>query len=423
MSGEMEAAGALATAGLAAGAIEGREAHGAAAGACLNCGAALAGLYCSQCGQAAHAHRTLSHLFEEVLHGLIHFDTKAWRTLPMLAVRPGTLTRNYIYGKRARYISPLALFLFTIFLMFFVFAFVDVNVLNVNATEDRAELTQDLQDARDELAEAERELAAARAAPEDPVTPGLDVRLAEQDVALAQAEVERREAALARADARAQAAATEANANDQAAEQAPSATADASPAPAASDAAPAPEVVGIGGSDAAAEDVVDGEGRWQDAVREAARNGDITVNTGFPQLDARILHSLENPDLALYKVQQAAYKFSFLLVPISLPFMWLLFIWRRGLTLYDHVVFTLYSLSFASLVFVVLAVVNDVPWVEWLGALLLFVGVPVHMFFHLKGAYALGWFSALWRSLVLMLFAFLSLTIFFIAIVLLGLGG
>jgi hypothetical protein len=420
MSGEIEAAGALATAGLAAGAIEGREGHGAGDGACLNCGAVLAGAYCSQCGQAAHAHRTLSHLFEEVLHGLIHFDTKAWRTLPMLVGRPGTLTRNYIYGKRARYISPLALFLFTIFLMFFVFAFVDVNVLNVNATETPADMAQELDEARADLAEAEQELVEARAAPQDPYTPGLAVQLAEQEVALARAEVERREAALARANARTAASANETSgAGNEPSEQAASAPAESGAA------APAPEgeIIGIGASDEATAEVVEGERTWQDAVREAARNGDITVNTGFPRLDARILHSFENPDLALYKIQQAAYKFSFLLVPISLPFMWLLFIWRRGLTLYDHVVFTLYSLSFASLLFIVLALVNDVPWLEWVGASLLFLGMPVHMYFHLKGAYALGWFSALWRSLFLMLFAFLALTIFFIAIILLGLGG
>ena len=145
MGGELEAAGALTTAGLAAGAIEGRGATQAGEGACLNCGAALAGRYCAQCGQAAHAHRTLSHMFEEVLHGLFHLDTKAWRTLPLLVARPGTLTRNYIYGKRARYISPLALFLFTIFLMFFVFAFVSPNVFTLNANpQASAEMRADL---------------------------------------------------------------------------------------------------------------------------------------------------------------------------------------------------------------------------------------------------------------------------------------
>lgn len=411
MSGELEAAGAMATAGLAAGAIEGREAHRAGEGACLNCSAPLAGLYCSQCGQAAHVHRTLSHMFEEVLHGLIHFDTKAWRTLPMLAFRPGTLTRTYVYGRRARYISPLALFLFTIFFMFFVFAFVDANILSVNTTESAEDARTELTQAREGLAQAERELALARTRPPDQYTGDLQLRLAQQAVDLAQAEVARREQALARADA-------EPN-GPSAAESTAPASADTSAPGARSETA----FVGVVGNDAAEGDLTDGAGTWQDAVRNAARNGDITVNTGFPALNERILHSLENPDLALYKLQQAAYKFSFLLAPISLPFLWLLFLWRRGVTLYDHMVFILYSLSFASVVFVVLALVNDVPWLEWFGAGVLAIGLPVHMFFHLKGAYALGWWSALWRVWFLMLASVMALSIFGLAIIVLGLGG
>ena len=68
-------------------------------------------------------HRTLAHMVEEFLHGLLHFDTRAWRTLPMLVFRPGTLTRDYIHGKRARFISPLAIYLLTVFTMFVVFSF------------------------------------------------------------------------------------------------------------------------------------------------------------------------------------------------------------------------------------------------------------------------------------------------------------
>ena len=59
----------------------------------------------------------------EFLRGLIHFDTRAWRTIPLLIFRPGTLTHSYIHGKRARYISPLAMFLLAVFAMFVVFGF------------------------------------------------------------------------------------------------------------------------------------------------------------------------------------------------------------------------------------------------------------------------------------------------------------
>src|SRR5688572_16691974 len=65
---------------------------------CLNCGALLSGDYCHVCGQKAHVHRTLSAFFHDFLHGVLHFEGKIWRTLPMLAWRPGELTRSYIDG-------------------------------------------------------------------------------------------------------------------------------------------------------------------------------------------------------------------------------------------------------------------------------------------------------------------------------------
>ena len=92
-----------------------------AEGACLNCGTQLVGSHCHQCGQQAHLHRTLSAFAHDIAHGAIHFDGKTWRTLPMLVFKPGELTRRYIDGERTRFVSPMALFLFTIFLMFAVF--------------------------------------------------------------------------------------------------------------------------------------------------------------------------------------------------------------------------------------------------------------------------------------------------------------
>ena len=43
-------------------------------------------------------------------------DSVVWRTVPLLVTNPGRLTREWVAGKRARYVSPLGLFLFTIFL-------------------------------------------------------------------------------------------------------------------------------------------------------------------------------------------------------------------------------------------------------------------------------------------------------------------
>lgn len=88
--------------------------------ACLNCDAALMGAHCHGCGQKVNVHRTLAAFGHDLLHSIFHFEGKIWRTLPMLALHPGQLTRRYIHGERVRFISPLALFLFSVFLMFAV---------------------------------------------------------------------------------------------------------------------------------------------------------------------------------------------------------------------------------------------------------------------------------------------------------------
>jgi hypothetical protein len=102
---------------------------------------------------------------------------------------------------------------------------------------------------------------------------------------------------------------------------------------------------------------------------------------------------------------------------------WLLFAWKKGVTLFDHTVYILYSLSFASLLFIGLSLAEKVPGlIEWTWWFWLLAG-PVHAFFHLKGGYNLGWFSAVWRTPVLLAFAGVSLLIFLLAIIAVGFVG
>mgnify|MGYP003953343929 FL=1 len=114
---DIEGAGGAITGGLIAGAVEKPTGHAGEAGhgVCSDCGAATSGNFCANCGQATHVHRTLLHLGEELLHGVMHFDARVWRTLPLLAFNPGRLTREWVEGRRTRYVSPLAIFLFTLF--------------------------------------------------------------------------------------------------------------------------------------------------------------------------------------------------------------------------------------------------------------------------------------------------------------------
>lgn len=440
MSGELEAAGAMATAGLAAGAIEGREPTEAGEGACLNCGAQLYGRFCAQCGQVAVPHRSLLHLGEEILHGLFQFDTKVWRTLPMVLFRPGTLTRNYVYGKRARYISPLTLFLLSIFFLFFVFSLIPppVNTTRPQTPEETAavlrEAHEDVRQAQDGLDEMRREFG-----PNPSPQQRRAIARLERILAGAQSELARREAAAARAQAQSQAEQAASDSAETPAESQPQSTAP-TPAPGVAPTPPAPPTPGrppglhVGASvdpsqvgprvevDAPAQEGETPSPYPPNSLEDnlwRASQADWDFE-GDPALIQRIKHKLENPPLLLYRLQEAASKFSFLLVPLSLPFIGFLFLFKRNITFYDHTVFALYSLSFASLLCVAMIGFGSVSWLQWLPGTLVMFGLPVHTYFHLKGAYSLRWWSALWRTLFVLTFALIVMLIYLAIILAVG---
>lgn len=380
MAGEIEAAGGLATAALAAHALDAEQGRtGQAHGRCANCDTALTGAFCHACGQSAQVHRSLGHALEEFLHGVWHFDSKAWRTLPLLAFRPGKLTHDYIHGHRARYIAPLALFLLSIFLMFFVFGFVGApkfggGVDAAGRAEQVATTSEAVDDMKREVAANEAGLAKARAAGDRAA-----IAAAEQDLAAS------------RIGLRVAAAAMRRGAADTGGKAAPS---------------------------------------WQEEVAEAARSGELKINSGSASIDANIRKTLLNPDFAIYKVQQKAYKLSFLLVPMSLPVLWLMFFWRRDVTIYDHTVFALYSLSFMSLLLVLAVLLLEGAAAiggGLSGAVLGSTGLlmlipPVHMYFQLKGTYRLSAVGALVRTAFLSIGTMVTLSLFFTLIVIIGLA-
>ncbi len=92
---------------------------------CLNCDAVLTGQYCGACGQRARS-RLISvwELVRDAFGDLFELDSRLWRTLIPLSTRPGVLTRDYLRGKRARYMPPFRMYL-VMSLAFFVIAFFD----------------------------------------------------------------------------------------------------------------------------------------------------------------------------------------------------------------------------------------------------------------------------------------------------------
>jgi hypothetical protein len=90
---------------------------------CENCGALLDGPYCSECGQRA-ADRIVPvwHMINEALESLFQLDLRVFRTFPKFVFLPGRLTKEYLHGRRTRYIRPFRLYLFATFVLFAVVA-------------------------------------------------------------------------------------------------------------------------------------------------------------------------------------------------------------------------------------------------------------------------------------------------------------
>lgn len=86
---------------------------------CRNCGGRVEERYCTVCGQlGADFHRPVWDLIASSIADMFALDGRLWRTLPMLLLRPGRMTRDYIEGRRARFVPPFRLFLLTSVLFF-----------------------------------------------------------------------------------------------------------------------------------------------------------------------------------------------------------------------------------------------------------------------------------------------------------------
>ena len=84
----------------------------AEARACLNCGEPLLHQYCGRCGQEdIDLHRPLKQLAQDAVGDLLNLDTRLLRTLGPLCFRPGFVIREYLAGRRVRFVPPLKMFL------------------------------------------------------------------------------------------------------------------------------------------------------------------------------------------------------------------------------------------------------------------------------------------------------------------------
>lgn len=88
---------------------------------CPNCGRNRPSPYCPQCGQNDRDYRrALLPMLWELMREAFEVDSRFLRTLRLLLLKPGRLSAEFSRNRRARYMSPIRLYLFTSFLFFLV---------------------------------------------------------------------------------------------------------------------------------------------------------------------------------------------------------------------------------------------------------------------------------------------------------------
>lgn len=103
--------------------------------ACANCGTALNGPYCSNCGQkASDLHRPFWWIAGEFLDAVFGYDSRTFRTLWLLFAEPGEFTRRYNAGQRASLLPPFRLFLIATIVFFLTLTATGVAMVSFKTT-------------------------------------------------------------------------------------------------------------------------------------------------------------------------------------------------------------------------------------------------------------------------------------------------
>jgi hypothetical protein len=88
---------------------------------CLNCRYVVENRFCSNCGQEnIDTRKSFHQLFIHFFEDLTHYENAFWKTIKNLLVKPATLTKAYLSGKRLSYLAPIRLYIFISFITFFL---------------------------------------------------------------------------------------------------------------------------------------------------------------------------------------------------------------------------------------------------------------------------------------------------------------
>ena len=114
---------------------------------CLNCGhpLKLTDVYCSYCAQMNSTKKlTVGDFFEELFSSIINYDSRFRTSIKTLLFKPGVMSREFINGKRMKYVNPFRFYL-SISILFFISLGLIANFDDMNINSDRELIEQQLE--------------------------------------------------------------------------------------------------------------------------------------------------------------------------------------------------------------------------------------------------------------------------------------
>jgi hypothetical protein len=129
-------------------------------------------------------------------------------------------------------------------------------------------------------------------------------------------------------------------------------------------------------------------------------------------------HAMKDPEAFFTAMEHWSHQFAILMLPIAALMLSLLFALRRGVYVFDHLIFSMHSLSFQGLLLSAAFLLGLWSPLAWL----LLLAAPAHLFVHMRGAYGTGVVSTLLRMSLLFLGSAAGFMVLMMGLVMVGLA-
>jgi hypothetical protein len=149
-----------------------------------------------------------------------------------------------------------------------------------------------------------------------------------------------------------------------------------------------------------------------------AQGGNKSESASTAWVRERLVHAMDNKEAFKASIMEWAQRFAVLMLPIAALMLSVLFVFKKGVYVFDHLIFSMHSLSFQGLLLTAVFLLS--LWIGW-GSALLWIA-PIHLFFHMRSAYRISIIGTLIRMSLLFLGSSVAFGILVAGLVLVGIA-